>query len=91
MRALRGELRRRLLTWDPIGVAGVPEAEDEYDCMLSPLIHRLHDGATASEVRDWLVQEMEDHFGMTPVPTREAALASQLTTWWRDATSAPTA
>jgi hypothetical protein len=24
--------------WDLIGVAGIPEAADEYDCMISPLL-----------------------------------------------------
>jgi hypothetical protein len=38
---------------------GVPEAADEYDCKLSPLLHRLHDGASMNEIRDWLVGEVE--------------------------------
>jgi hypothetical protein len=33
------------MEWDLIGVAGIPEAADEYDCMISPLLHRLFEGA----------------------------------------------
>jgi len=87
-RALRGELRQRLLAWDPIGIADAPEAQDEYDCMLSPLMHQLHDGASEDQVQQWLVHELESHFGLTPVPRREEALASELTAWWREATRA---
>lgn len=46
------QLRQLLMAWDPIGVSGVPEVADEYDCMLSPLLHQLHDGAGVDEVRD---------------------------------------
>ena len=30
------QVRRLLMEWDLIGVAGIPEAADEYDCMISP-------------------------------------------------------
>jgi hypothetical protein len=84
---LVGQLRTHLLRWDPIGVATVREAQDEYDCLISPIMHLLHDGAEEAEVRDWLVTELIDHFGMTPNPDRESALAGDLTAWWRRATS----
>ena len=32
------------MEWDLVGVAGIPEAADEYDCMISPLLHRLFRG-----------------------------------------------
>ncbi len=32
-----------------IGVAGTPEAADDYDCMISPLLHHRSDGADT----DW--------------------------------------
>jgi len=34
-------------------VAGVPEAADEYDCMISPLLHRLFEGADTRSLADW--------------------------------------
>jgi len=53
-------LRELLLAWDAIGVAGAPEAADEYDCMLSPLMHQLHEGAHEVKIRDWLSDEVQD-------------------------------
>jgi len=41
-------------------VAGAPEAADEYDCMLSPLMHQLHEGAHEVKIRDWLSDEVQD-------------------------------
>jgi hypothetical protein len=77
------QLRELLMGWDLIGVSGVPEATDEYDCMLSPLLHRLHDGASVNEIRDWLVGEVEGHFGTRSDPAREGQLAMQISAWWR--------
>lgn len=88
-RRLAKELRQRLLDWDPIGVAGAAEAQDEYDCLISPLMHQLHDGATARDIGDWLIREMTDHFGMSADKKRERALASELKRWWESVTSAP--
>ena len=39
------QMRRLPMEWDPIGVTGIPEAADEYDCMISPLLHLLFEGA----------------------------------------------
>ena len=86
-RTLQGELRGILMRWDPIGVAGAPEAADEYDCMISPLMHRLHRGASDTELAVWLKAEVEQHFGLTPTVEREEALASSLAAWWSAATS----
>ena len=59
-RLLARQLRARLLAWDPIGVRDAPEAQDEYDCLISPLMHRLHDGASDDHIGDWLIREMKD-------------------------------
>lgn len=85
-RRLQRELRTRLLAWDPIGVADAPEAQDEYDCMISPLIHQLHGGATPSQIAGWLSRELDDHFGLRRQPEREVGLASELVTWWQETT-----
>ena len=89
-RVLTSELRRRLLRWDPIGVSDAPEAQDEYDCLISPPLHRLHDGAPSSEIGDWLIHEIREHFGMKPDKSRERALAKGLARWWSRATASPT-
>jgi hypothetical protein len=83
------QLRSRLLVWDPIGVADTAEAQDEYDCMIGPIMHRLSDGASEAEVGDWLIAELHDHFGLTPDEARERALAAELKQSWRQATTTP--
>jgi hypothetical protein len=73
-------LRRLLNEWDPIGVASV--VEDEYDCMLSPLLQRLRDGAGPREIGHFLRRELEDHFGLPPVPGEPEAVAVRVVAWW---------
>lgn len=51
IRESQRQLRGLLMEWDPIGVSGIPEAADEYDCIVSPLLHRLHDGVSDAEIR----------------------------------------
>jgi len=77
------QLRATLLRWDPIGVAATPEAADEYDRLISPLLHRLHGGATEREIASWLVDELTDHFGMTADESRGHRLAADLVQWWQ--------
>jgi hypothetical protein len=56
------------MEWDLIGVAGIPEAADEYDCMISPLLHRLFEGADTRSLADWISRERASHFGAGPKP-----------------------
>lgn len=76
-------MRRLLMEWDPIGVVGIPEAADEYDCMISPLLHLLFEGADAISLADWISQERSSHFGLGPDETRDTRLVESLATWWK--------
>jgi hypothetical protein len=75
-------MRRLLMDWDPIGVASIPEASDEYDCMISPLMHQLYEGTDETRIQSWIAGEVEDHFGMHSEPEREARRAKSLIDWW---------
>ncbi|MDQ1621002.1 MAG: hypothetical protein QOE19_3571 [Actinomycetota bacterium] len=75
-----------LLAWDPIGVAGSPEAGTEYDSLMSPLMHQLHQGADAKAIAAWLMNEMRDRWRLSPDPAREVRLAGDLVNWWANAT-----
>ena len=86
-RQLQGELRRLLMEWDPIGVKGIPEAIDEYDCLISPLMHRLANGAAVDDLHLWLTTELTDPFGLTPMTERDLALTRKLVDWWHQATT----
>jgi hypothetical protein len=86
-KALQQELSARLLAWDPIGVSDLPEAAGEYDCLIDPLMRRLHDGGSRTVIAAYLRQELEVHFGLVPDDQREATLAADLTAWWARATN----
>ena len=83
---LQGELRTRLLAWDPVGIADAPEAQDEYDGMIGPLMRQLHAGASQIDVARWLTRKLEQDFGLPSQQEREARLATELITWWREST-----
>jgi hypothetical protein len=68
------QLRRLLLTWDPIGVADLAQAADEYDCMSSPLLHRLFDGADAGSLAAWISHERAEHFGLDADDEHDGAI-----------------
>ncbi|MDN3026070.1 hypothetical protein [Streptomyces sp. S.PB5] len=79
-------LRHLLNEWDPIGIAD--EVQDEYDCMLTPLLKRLRAGADRSEICQFLRHEMEDHFGLDPLGLRPDAMAVRVIEWWTSAVPA---
>jgi hypothetical protein len=78
--ATENDLRHLLNEWDPIGVADV--AQDEYDCMLAPLLQRLRGGADQTEIGEFLRHELEDHFGLDPMGVRPEAMAARVIAWW---------
>ncbi|MFE3763355.1 hypothetical protein ACFXPI_16535 [Streptomyces sp. NPDC059104] len=80
-------LRSLLNEWDPIGVAD--EVDDEYDCMLAPLLGRLYGGADRAGVDAFLRHELEDHFGISPALQRTDAVAGRVLDWWATARPAP--
>jgi hypothetical protein len=66
---------------DLIGVAGIPEAADEYDCMISPLLHRPFEGANTRSPAAWISHEQSSHFGAGPDHAQDMRLAESLTAW----------
>jgi hypothetical protein len=81
-RESKRQLRRLLLEWDPIGVGDVPEAADEYDCLISPLLHQLFSGANAEGIAAWVRDERVEHFGAGPDENRDQWLAESVVAWW---------
>lgn len=75
-----GSLRLLLNEWDPIGVADM--VQDEYDCMIGPLLHRLHRGAGRAEISEFLWHEVTEHFGLGPFRQEVDTVADNLVTWW---------
>ena len=78
---------RRLLMddWDPIGVAQIPEAVDEYDAYVGVVGRMLHEGAAAEELESYLRGVREDHMGLGPSPSGregDSEVARRLTAWY---------
>jgi len=52
--------------WDPIGVAGIPEAADEYDSYMGVVGRKLREGATADQIAAYLTDISEEYMGLGP-------------------------
>jgi hypothetical protein len=78
-------LRVLLNGWDPIGIQpglnGAPQ--DEYDCLLSPLLTRLERGDSAAAIAGFLRSELASHFGLDPDASGPDAFAAEMLTWYR--------
>jgi hypothetical protein len=55
-------VRDLLNTWDPIGVIDL--VQDEYDCLIAPILDQLDDGADGPQIAVFLRDELEHHFGL---------------------------
>ncbi|MET9887531.1 hypothetical protein ABZZ20_31205 [Streptomyces sp. NPDC006430] len=73
-------LRDLLNEWDPIGVAD--DVQDEYDCMVAPLLQQLRSGADRTAIGEFLRHELEDHFGLDPMGLRPDVMAVRVIDWW---------
>jgi hypothetical protein len=71
-----------LMEWEPLGVSDAPEAVDEYDCMIGPLLHQLFAGSSEESLAAWIDGELRSHFGLRSDSNSDHALASRLARWW---------
>ncbi|MFE2583312.1 hypothetical protein [Streptomyces sp. NPDC059378] len=78
--SIENDLRHLLNEWDPIGVA--EDVQDEYDCLLAPLLQRLRSGANQTEIGEFLRHELQHHFGLDPLGMRPEGMATRVITWW---------
>ena len=51
--------------------------------MISPLLHRLFEGADTRSLAHWISRERTSHFGAGPDDARDMRLAESLTAWWK--------
>ena len=82
------ELRAILMQhWDPIGVAGVPEAADEYDGYVGSVGRMLREGASADDVAAYLADARHGRIGLgrSTVSRRERAAAARAVRWYEEA------
>jgi len=69
--------------WDPIGVAGIPEAADEYDSYIPGALSVLHRGGDQATVASYLDRIVVEQIGLTPNRIRSAAAAAALVALWQ--------
>ena len=71
--------------WDPIGVAEIPEAADEYDSYIPDVFALLQKGATAKDLAAHLDAITLYTIGLSPNAQRSSAAASALLAMWEGA------
>ena len=82
------ELRELVMReWDPIGVAHVPEAADEYDSYLWPLALSLRAGASAPEITERLAVIRAQMIGLRADEATEMRVAELIVDWYRRSTA----
>ena len=57
--------------WDPVGVGGVPQAQDEYDSYVGDVYRLLVSGAGPSQIAEHLARIEQEWLGL---PTQPEAL-----------------
>lgn len=67
--------------WDPIGVAGVPQARDEYDNYVPQVFGLLRAGSEKSVISEYLQMVSEDRMGLSKLTDRANDTASLLVGW----------
>ena len=67
--------------WDPIGVAGVPQARGEYHDYVPEIVSLLVRGASTAELEAFLAEAAWDRMGLTAVPERARRVTSILLDW----------
>lgn len=80
------ELLRRIdeilhYLWDPIGVAGVPQARDEYKNYVPQVFRLLKATADGKDVVEYLHWLSGEHMGMGACPDRNAEVVDMLIAW----------
>jgi hypothetical protein len=75
------EVRARIWTWDPAGLAEVGAPDDEYDCLVGPVTGGLREGLSPEALADRLRRFVLDDFAMEPNGTE--AFASDLVEWYQ--------
>jgi hypothetical protein len=83
------ELRALLMEhWDPIGVADVSEAADEYDTYVGHVGRMLREGKPAGEISGYLRYVRTVLIGLGGWPemdAREPEVAARITAWYEEA------
>ena len=64
--------------WDPVGVGGVPKAQDEYDSYVGGVYRLLESGAGPSQVAEHLARIEQEWLGLPTLPEALIPVAQKL-------------
>ena len=67
--------------WDPIRVAGMPAARDEYRSYSPVVFAMVKDGADETEIGTYLSNVATEKMGLNPIPGKSAQVAAILIDW----------
>lgn len=67
--------------WDPIGVASVPEARDEFHGYLPHVLEMIKNGSTEGELAEYLGSIPTAGMGLSANPDHDRAIARRLLNW----------
>jgi len=67
--------------WDPNGVAGIPQARDEYDSYVPQVLSLVRSGAPEAEISTYLARLAADRMGLDNTLQRSNEAASALVDW----------
>lgn len=77
--ALGAGIRKILLhSWDPIGVAEIPAAADEYDQYVKPIVTMIVAGAAVGELANYLLEIETHRMGLKGDERRAQSVAARL-------------
>ncbi|MDM0067065.1 hypothetical protein [Variovorax sp. J31P207] len=67
--------------WDPIGVASIPGARDEYHGYLPHIFGMLKNGSVEDELAEYLSGVATNRMGLSARPDHDRAIARHLLNW----------
>jgi hypothetical protein len=67
--------------WDPIGIAGEPNARDEYYAYIPNVLSLLSSNASAENIASYLDEVATKHMGLSANPKRSMLTAERLLDW----------
>jgi hypothetical protein len=76
------ELRGLVNEWDPIGLISAGAPQDEYECVVGPVLRMLETAETPEAISEYLENELAEHFGMPGIAASEFAI--QAHQWYRE-------
>jgi hypothetical protein len=71
--------------WDPIGVAGIPGAADEYSRYVGETASKLRQGVTVDELTAYLSRVRTAYIGVAANPRTDRRVAELTIQWFTDA------